>query len=98
MLPVYSKKTRYWLELYDRVNRASIEISPYSRYEKRELRCVVGPDLTYCSEYIKAGSGVKCDIYSPSPEDWDALERKERKLAAALDTIEIEYQKYLDGL
>jgi hypothetical protein len=98
MPPVRSKKTQYRLELYNRVNRIGIEMSPCSRCEKRGLRYIMGPDSIRCAECIKAGGGVKCDIRSPSPEDWDALERKERKLAAALDAAEIEHQKHLDGL
>jgi len=66
-------------------------MSPYSRYEKRELWYIVGPDSTRYSEYIKASGGVKCDIYSPSSKDWDTLEYEERKLAAALNATEIEY-------
>jgi hypothetical protein len=34
---------------------------------------------------------MKCDVYSPSFEDWDALEREEQKLAAAFDVAEIEH-------
>jgi hypothetical protein len=98
MPPVRSKKTRYRLELYDRVNRVGVEMSPCSRCAKRDLRCVVGPDSTRCSECIKAGGGVKCDVHGPSSEDWGALEREERKLADALDAAEIEHQKHLDGL
>jgi len=64
-----SKKTRYRLELYDYINRASIEMSPYSCYEKRELRYIVGPDSTRYSKYIKASSNIKYNIHSPSSED-----------------------------
>ncbi|KAH8767757.1 hypothetical protein F5882DRAFT_509657, partial [Hyaloscypha sp. PMI_1271] len=67
--PIYSKKTLYRLELYNHVNRSGVEMSPYSRCEKRNLWCVVGTDSSRYSECIKAGSGVKCDIYGPSATD-----------------------------
>jgi len=41
-------------------------MSPYSRYEKRNLWYMVGADSSRYSECIKAGGGVKYNIYSPS--------------------------------
>jgi hypothetical protein len=72
------------------------EMSPCSRCEKRELKCLVGVDSTRCSECTR--SNVKCDVLGPSQADWSALERGEKRLREQLEAAEAEQQKLLNGM
>ena len=62
----YLKKTKARINLYSYIKSYSIEIAPYSRYEKRGLTYLVATNSSRYSYYIKAGSSVKYDILGPS--------------------------------
>jgi hypothetical protein len=68
MSPDRSKKTRSRLDLYSRASRG-IEMSPCSCCQKKGTKCFVTSSSLRYAECIKAGGGVKCDVYSPLPSE-----------------------------
>lgn len=96
MPPQRSKKTEYRTNLFARIVLENKEMSPCSRCEKRELKCLVGLDSSRCSECVR--SNTKCDVLGPSQADWAALERGEKKLREQLEAAEAEQQKLLAGM
>jgi len=51
---------------------------PYSRCEKKQLKCIVSNDLKRCNECVC--TNAQCDVGSPSASEWEKLEREERRL------------------
>jgi hypothetical protein len=96
MPPTRSKKTEYRVKLYARIVLSGNEMSPCSRCEQKDLKCLVAADARRCSECVR--SGVKCDVLGPSQADWVALERGEKKLREQLEAAEAEHRKFVEGL
>ena len=97
MPPERSRKTRSRLDLYARASRG-IEMSPCTRCQKKGTKCYVTSSSLRCAECIKAGGGVKCDVYSPSPSEWALLDREESKLDASLRKTQEEQQQLFSHL
>ena len=83
-----SKKTTSRYILYNRVKRLGIEMPACSRCEKRSTKCIVAVDSSRCSECIRAGGSVKCDVHGPSEQEWALLESEEKKLSEAWRTTQ----------
>jgi hypothetical protein len=80
MPPSKHKKTEYREKIYDRQKTSGIEMAPCTRCEKRGTKCLVAPGYSRCSECIKVGGRVKCDVHGPSTAEWENLEREEKRL------------------
>jgi len=64
-----------------------------SRCEKRGKKCLVAPGYSRCSECIRVGGRVKCDVHGPSDAEWKELERTEKKLADEWNEAQNEQRK-----
>lgn len=64
-----------------------------SRCEKRGTKCLVAPGYSRCSECIKVGGRVKCDVHGPSEAEWRNLEKVEKELADEWVSTQMEQQR-----
>ena len=97
ILPNYTKKTCSCLDLYIRVSY-DIEISLCSRYQKKGTKCFVTSTSLYYIEYIKAGSSIKYNVYSPLLSKQALLGREESKLDISLCKTQEEQQQLFSYL
>lgn len=51
-------------------------ITSYFYYEKCNIKCLVALSYSRYSEYIKAGSYVKYNVYSPSEVEWRKIKKE----------------------
>ena len=97
MPPERSKKTRSRLDLYAQASRG-IKMSPCTRCQKKGTKCYVTSSSLRCAKCIKAGGGVKCNVYGPLPSEWALLDREESKLDASLRKTQEEQQQLFSHL
>lgn len=97
MPPVRSKKTEYRVKLYARIVLSGNEMTPCSRCEKKELKCVVGVDSSRCAECVRSNVSA-CDALGPSQADWSSLERGEKKLREQLEAAEADQRRLLESM
>ena len=84
--------------IYERQKTQGIEMPACSRCEKRGKKCLVAPGYSRCSECIRAGGRVKCDVHGPSDAEWKELERTEKKLADEWNEAQSEQRKLFERL
>jgi hypothetical protein len=71
-----------------RVTFSGLEMPPCSYCKKHDQKCIVAPDSSRCSEYIRLKR--KCNVEGPSASDWRNIDSlKERLEREAEETAEL---------
>lgn len=93
-----SRSLRYKERLLQRIAETGITMPACSYCRRQHLVCVVSSDSDRCFGCVKAGGNTKCDVFGPSPGEWDALERTEKRLADDLKASRVAQDELMGRL
>jgi hypothetical protein len=90
-------KVAQWSALANKIEKEGVKMSPCTNCVKKGRQCIVSNESRRCSECTRRG--IKCDVFSPSPGEWELLrkeeERLEREMTAAMAQAQEAFAKQL---